>query len=316
MEYRRLGRSGLQVSQIGLGTNQFGGVVDERQTAEIIHRALDLGINFIDTADVYTRTVSEQYIGKAIAGRRAEVVLATKTGSRLQPGANGAGLSRRRIIATLEDSLRRLGTDYVDVYYLHHPDPQTPIEESLRALDDLVTAGKIRYPAISNYKGWEIAEINTIGARRGYAPPVVCQSLYNVIERGIETDVLPAIEHFGMSLVPYSPLGSGFFTGKYRRGEEVRPGTRGFNNQTWQERRLNERHFAAADVIERFAEDRGRSVADLAIAWLLAKPVVCSVIAGVTKPEQVEANAATGDWKLSSDEVTMLDRQLAEAGAL
>jgi aryl-alcohol dehydrogenase-like predicted oxidoreductase len=316
VEYRRLGRSGLLVSEIGIGSNQFGSTVDERGTAGILHRALDLGINHIDTADVYTRTRSEEFIGKAIADRRDQVVLATKTGSALHSGVDGRGLSRRRMIQALEDSLRRLGTDYVDLYYLHRPDPQTPIDETLRALDDLVTAGKIRYVAVSNYSGWQIAEAVSIAERRGWAIPVVSQSLYNVIEREIETDLIPACRHFGLSIVPYSPLASGFLTGKYRRGEEVQPGRRGFNNPTWQERRLNEMHFNAAEVVEQFARDRGKTVADVAIAWLLAQPIVCSVIAGATRPEQVEANAAASEWKLSRAEAAELDMMLGEAGVI
>ncbi len=316
MEYRRLGASGVLVSAIGLGGNTFGRYCDAEQTAAIVHRALDLGINFIDTADLYSSGVSEEYIGRAIAGRRDEVVLATKTGFPLSDAPNGRGLSRRRIMMNLEASLRRLQVDYVDLYYLHLPDPLTPIEESLRALDDLVRAGKVRYAAISNYVGWQIAEIVGICERRGYAPPVVSQSLYNVLERGIEAEVIPACQHFGLGIVPYSPLASGFLTGKYRRGEPVPPGVRGYGNPEWQQRRLTERNFRALETLEGFAQERGRSVSDLAIAWLLVHPIVCSVIAGATRPEQVEANARAGEWHLSDEDLAEIDRRLAEADAL
>jgi aryl-alcohol dehydrogenase-like predicted oxidoreductase len=302
------------VSVIGLGTNQFGRGVDERQTAEIIHRAMDQGVNFIDTADTYAGTVSEQHIGKAIADRRDQVVLATKTGFPLHSGVDGQGLSRRRILANVDASLRRLQTDYIDLFYLHRPDPNTPIDESLRALDDLVTSGKIRYGACSNYSGWQVAEMAGICEQRGYAMPVVSQSLYNLLEREIEAELIPACQHFGLSIVPYAPLASGFLTGKYRRDQEVPEGVRGANNPAWQERRLNERNFRALEVIEPFAQQHGQSVSDLSIAWLLSKPVVCSVIAGVTRPDQVDANVNAGSWTLSAEDAAELERQLAEAG--
>ena len=272
MDYRRLGNSGVLVSVIGLGGNTFGRYCDERQTAAIIHRALELGINHVDTADTYSKGLSEEYIGKAIAGRRHEVVLATKTGYPLHEGPNGQGLSRRRIVASLEASLKRLGTDYVDLFYLHRPDPDTPIEESLRALDDLVRAGKVRYPAVSNYAAWQVVDILGRCERRGYAPPVVSQSLYNVLERGIEQELIPACRFYGLGIIPYSPLAGGFLTGKYRRGEPVPPGVRGHDNPAWQQRWLTERNFRMLAVLEAFAAEHGRPVGELALAWLAAQP--------------------------------------------
>jgi len=316
MEYRRLGSSGLFVSAIGLGGNTFGRFCDADQTARIVHQALDLGVNFIDTADLYSNGVSEEYIGRAIADRRDKVILATKTGFPLGDGPNDTGLSRRRIVASLEASLRRLGTDYVDVYYLHLPDPNTPIEESLRTLDDLVRAGKIRYAACSNYAGWQIADMVGICERRGYVKPVVSQSLYNILDRGIEAEVIPACTHYGMSVVPYSPLAGGFLTGKYRRGEPVPAGTRGAASETWQQQRLTERNFNALEALEGFAKEHGHTVAELAMAWLLAQPVVCSIIPGATSPEQVKANVAAGEWKLNADDLAEIDRRLEAAGAL
>jgi len=315
MEYRRLGNSGVSVSVIGLGGNTFGRYCDARQTEAIIHRALELGINHIDTADTYSRGLSEEYIGKAIAGRRDQVVLATKTGFPLDEGPNGQGLSRRRIIASLEASLRRLGTDYVDLFYLHRPDPQTPIEESLRALDDLVRAGKVRYPAVSNYAAWQVVDIMGRCERRGYAPPVVSQSLYNVLERGIEQELIPACRCYGLGIIPYSPLAGGFLSGKYRPGEPVPPGVRGYDNPTWQQRWLTERNFRILGALDVFATRRGRSVGELALAWLVAQPVVSSVIAGATSPEQVESNARAADWRLSSGELAELEQCLTAAAA-
>lgn len=307
MEYRNLGNSGVLVSTIGIGGNQFGRIGDQR-TAEIIHQALDRGINHIDTADSYGRGTSEIAVGKAIAGRREEVVLATKTGFPFHDGLDGHGLSRRRIIRSVEGSLKRLGTDYIDLFYLHRPDPRTPIEESLRALDDLITAGKIRYGACSNYSGWQVAEMAGIADRRGYAAPVVSQSPYNVIDREIEQELIPACAHFGMSIVPYAPLASGFLTGKYHRGEPIPEGVRGSNNPAWQERRLTDRNFTILEGMEQFAAARNRTVSDLAIAWLLAQPIVCSVIAGVTGPDQIDSNAAAAEWVLSSDDLNELSK--------
>ncbi len=316
MEYRRLGRSGVPVSVIGIGGNQFGRAVDEQQTARIIHRAIDRGINFIDTADMYTGSVSEQFIGKALEGRRDQVVLATKTGMRMNDGPEGTGLSRRRIMNSVEASLKRLNTDYIDLYYMHAPDARTPIDETMRALDDLVSSGKIRYSAFSNFAGWQTAEVMGLCEQRGYQAPVVNQDLYNLIERGIEQELIPACEHYGLSVVPYSPLGSGFLTGKYRRGEAVPEGVRGHGNTAWQQRRLTDRNFTILETVEGFAKEHGRSVSDLAITWLLGHQVVCSVIAGVTKPEQVDANADTAEWVLSAEDLAEIDRRLSEAGAL
>lgn len=315
MEYRRLGASGVFVSAIGLGGNTFGRFCDASQTARVVHQALDLGINFIDTADLYAAGLSEEYIGKAIADRRDAVVLATKTGFPLGDGPNDVGLSYRRIIASLEASLRRLGTDYVDVYYLHRPDPHTPIEESLRALDDLVRAGKIRYAACSNYAGWQIADMVGICERRGYVKPIVSQSLYNLLDRGIEAEVIPACTHYGMSVVPYAPLAGGFLTGKYRPGQPPPPGTRGAASEAWQQQRLTPENFARLEALEGFARERGHTVGELAIAWLLAQPVVCSVIAGATSPEQVQANVAAGEWTLTAEDLVEIDRRLAAATA-
>jgi aryl-alcohol dehydrogenase-like predicted oxidoreductase len=315
VKYRRLGRAGLFISEIGLGGNTFGKFCDAAQTAEIVHQALDLGINFIDTADSYNGGLSEEYIGQALQGRRDEAILCTKTGWDVGEGPNDQGLSYHRIIRRLEGSLKRLGTDYVDVYYMHRPDPFTPIEESLRAMDDLVRSGKVRYVACSNFAGWEIAAIHGICERYGYRMPVVSQSLYNILERDIENDVIPACDYFGLSVVPFAPLASGFLTGKYQRGAPVPEESRGHGNETWQQRRLTERNFRAQDVLARFASERDHTISEMALAWLLAQDAVCSVIAGATRPEQVAANARAADWEMTLSDLAEIDHLLETAAA-
>ncbi len=217
MKYRQLGRSGLWVSVVGLGTNQFGGKVDEKGVAEIIDAALDLGVNFIDTADVYTGGKSEETIGKAIAKRRDQVVLATKVGSRTGDGPNDVGASRRHIIAGVEASLRRLGTEYIDLYQIHRFDPHTPFEETMRALDDLVRSGKVRYIGASNYAAWQLCRANDVAEMRGWTPFISIQPHYHMLERSIEKELVPYCEAFGVGIIPYFPLAGGFLTGKYRR---------------------------------------------------------------------------------------------------
>ena len=310
MEYRQLGGSGTRVSAVGLGGNTFGRYCDEAQTAAVIHRALDLGINHVDTADVYSRGVSEQHVGKAIAGRRSEVVLATKVGSPMGDGANDRGLSYRWLVASCESSLRRLGTDYIDLYYLHRPDPTSRIDETLRALDDLTRQGKIRYVGISNYPAWQACEALWASDRRGYQPPVVTQNRYNVLDRAIESELLPFCRAHGVGVVPYSPLGGGMLTGKYRPGEPIPPGVRGHNNPGFQQQ-LSERNLALVGRLEGFARDHGHTSGELAVSWLLSRPEVCSVIAGATRPEQVEANATAASWKLSADDLKAIDEILA-----
>ena len=311
MEYRQLGSSGVRVSTVGLGGNTFGNACDVPQTAAVIHRAIDLGINHIDTADIYSNGRSEDYVGKALAGRRNDVVLATKMGIAMGEGANNSGLSYRRVIASCEGSLKRLGTDYIDLFYLHRPDPKTPLGETLRALDDLVRAGKIRYVGLSNFAAWQMTEALWISDKRGYLPPVVTQSQYNALERSLEREVVPFCKAFGVGIVPYSPLAGGLLTGKYRKGEPIQPGVRGYNSAGFA-RQLTDRNFAAVEGLEAFARDHGHSVGELAIAWLLANTSVCSVIAGSTKPEQVEANAAAATWTLTAEDVKAIDSILAD----
>jgi aryl-alcohol dehydrogenase-like predicted oxidoreductase len=301
MEYRQLGGSGLRVSVVGLGGNTFGRFCDEAASARVIHGALDLGVNHVDTADIYSRGVSETHVGKAIAGRRDEVVVATKVGGAFGEGPNGKGLSFARVIQSCEGSLRRLGTDYVDLYYLHMPDPLTPLEETMRAFDHLVREGKVRYVGISNHAAWQVGDALTICDRRGYQAPTVTQSPYSMLDRRVESELVPFCRAHHMGIVPYSPLAGGLLTGKYHRGEPIPSGVRGYDNPNFQ-RQLTDRNFGLVERLEGFARGQGHSVGELAVAWLLSSPEVCSVIAGATKPEQVEANAAAAAWKLSDDE--------------
>lgn len=310
MQYRQLGNSGLKVSIIGLGTNVFGQheafthYCDERETAAIIHRADDLGINHIDTADMYSRGVSETYIGKAVAGRRDRFVIASKVGLPVGDGPNDAGLSRGHIMSSIEGTLRRLDTDYVDLYYAHRPDPATPIEETLRAFDDLVRQGKVRYVGCSNYAGWEIATASGVAERCGYAPFLVSQSPYNLFERSLEADIAPCCVRHGMSVVAYAPLAQGVLTGKYRPGEPIRPGTRAWRNPSPNLAvYLRDDRLETVRRLDAWAGDHGRRVGALAIAWLLAKPLVCSVLTAVTSQAQLEANVRAADWELTPEHV-------------
>ncbi|HEU5288083.1 MAG TPA: aldo/keto reductase [Candidatus Limnocylindria bacterium] len=301
MRYRSLGRTDLRVSALGLGANQLGRIVDAAGAKAIIDRAQELGVNFIDTAESYGDGASETLIGQALAGRRDRFVVATKTGAGSDPGR----LTRERIAERLDASLRRLATDHVDVYYLHMPDAATPLEESLRALEDARRAGKIRYPAISNHPAWQVAEAIALAERNAWTPVVASQMEYSLVERAVEREMVPACLHFGVSLVPYFPLAGGFLTGKYPRDVAPPPNTR-FGRAPQRSRFLSEANFDRLARWTAFAEERGRTVGELAVAWLLAHPVVPSVIAGATSAEQLGANAIAADWELSADEVSAL----------
>lgn len=298
MKYRQLGSTGVRVSVLGLGTNQFGRVVDEDGVRAIIDRAVELGVNFIDTAESYGGGVSEELLGKALVRRRDDFVLATKTGAGSDPGR----LTRKRILQRLEESLRRLATDYVDVYYLHYSDSGTPLEESLSALDDAVHAGKIRYAAVSNHAAWQVAEAVGIAQRRAWGAVVASQMEYSLVDRDVEREMLAACEHFGVSLVPYYPLAGGFLTGKYTRGAPPPPNTR-FARSPQRPRYLSEENFDRLERWSAFAQERSHSMGELAVAWLLAHSVVCSVIAGATSADQMAANAKATEWELVLTEV-------------
>lgn len=303
MEYRRLGNSGLKVSAVGVGCNNFGMRIDQPATDAVVGAALDAGINFFDTADVYGGSQSEVMLGKALAGRRDEAVIATKFASPMGQRQDQKGGSRRYIMQAVEASLKRLGTDYIDLYQMHRPDPDTPIEETLGALDDLVKAGKVRYLGNSNFTGWQIADADWISRTSNRERFVSAQNLYSLLERGSAREVLPACERFGLGFLPFFPLASGLLTGKYRRGEAPPEGTR---LAAWGRRgqdALSDRNFEKLEKLTAFAEARDKGLLDLAFAWLLGQPAVSSVIAGATRPEQVQANAAAADWTLTPAEV-------------
>lgn len=317
MEYRYLGRSGLQVSALGLGTNNFGGRMDAEQSAKVIHQALDVGVNFIDTANSYGGGRSEEFIGAALEGHRHRAILATKVGMIAGKGVNERGASRAHIMQQVEISLKKLRTDYIDLYQIHQPDPRTPIEETLRALDDLVSQGKVRYVGCSNFSAWQTCEAAWTSRTQHLVPFVTTQMDYSLVNRQIERELVPFCQAYQMGIIPYFPLASGLLTGKYRPGEAAPPGTR-FASHDWfrgrQEQFLNERNFALVARLERFATEKGHTIGELAIAWLLGNPLVCSVIAGATKPEQVVANAKAVEWHLTPEDMAKVRALLEEKG--
>jgi aryl-alcohol dehydrogenase-like predicted oxidoreductase len=299
MERVQLGDSGLTVSRVGLGCNNFGSRLDLEGTRAVVDAALDVGVTFLDTAEIYGNGGdSERFLGEVLEGRRDEVVLATKVGWGRETGDGSAENVRRAI----DGSLERLRTDYVDLYYLHKPDPATPIAETLGALDELIRAGKVRAIGCSNFSADMIAEADRVARERGTARFTVLQNEYSLLERRDEDDVLPLCLELGVSYIPYFPLASGLLTGKYRRGEPAPPGTR------FEGREIADERLARVDACTAFAEERGHSLHELAICALASTPGVGSIIAGATKPEQVQANAAAAAaaWQLSGEELAAL----------
>ena len=312
MQYRQLGSTGLRVSTVGLGTNNFGFRMDEESSLRVAKFAVDQGINFFDTANMYGRGLSEERIGKALKGIRQDVIIGTKVGLEMGDGTNDRGASRYHIMQQVEDSLRLLQTDYIDLYQIHRPDPNTPIEETLRALDDLVHQGKVRYIGGSNYNGWQTAEAVLKARALGLNEFVTMQPEYNMLNRGIEAELLPFCDKYNIGILPYFPLASGFLTGKYLQGQEAPEGTRLAGNERAKENTLTDKNFSILSKLSKFAEDRGHPMVELAIAWLLAKPAVSSVIAGATKEEQVTANVKASDWDLTESEMEELEALLSE----
>ena len=307
MKYRNLGESGLEVSEVGLGCNNFGRRWGYDRAKTIIGGALDRGVNFLDTADVYGESESETIIGKALRGKRDEVVIGTKFASPMGEGPNSRGGSRKYVADALEASLRRLQTDYVDLYQMHFPDRSTPIDETLRALDDMVTAGKVRYIGCSNFPAWEIVDAVWTSRTERLSRFVSCQPPYNILERGIEAEILPACRRYGLGILPYYPLASGFLTGKYDPGATPQEGTRLHYFPNIAERQLTEEKFAVLGRLQDFAGQRGHSTLELAIAWLLANPQVSSVISGASTAEQVGQNVAAAEWRLTPADIEELD---------
>jgi aryl-alcohol dehydrogenase-like predicted oxidoreductase len=307
MQHRRIGS--LQASLVGLGCNNFGRRLDERRTAEVVAAALDAGITFFDTADMYGDTLSEQHLGRALAGRRSKAVIATKFGWELDQERKGAHPDYVRRAA--EDSLRRLGTDYIDLYQLHKPDPGVPIGDTLAALDELVKAGKVREIGCSNFSAAQLQEAKA-AVRQGAARFVSVQNEYSLLHREPEREVLPACERLGIAFLPYFPLSSGLLSGKYRLGRPAPVGARIGSAGRFSEL-LSEQSLNRVEALIAFAEKRGRTILELAVSWLASRPQVASVIAGATSPEQVRANAAAADWPLKGDDLAEIDRILAQA---
>ena len=306
MQFRNLGKSGLKVSSIGLGTNQFGGKVDLNATKNIIAAALDIGVNLIDTADVYQAGRSEEYIGEALKDRRGQALIATKVYFKVGDGPNDQSASRQHILSGVDASLRRLKTDYIDLYQIHRWDAETPIEETMKALDDLVRAGKVRYVGASNFYGWQLTHANAVAELKGWTKFVSIQPHYHLFEREIEKELIPVCDYFGIGILPYFPLAGGFLTGKYKEGQPAPEGSRGESSEYVQQYMTSE-SYAKLAALTAFSEERDHTINELAHAWLLAHPMVSSVISGATKVEHVKANAAASEWILSTDDVSKVN---------
>jgi len=307
MDYRRLGHAGLQVSVIGLGTNNFGPRLDYPAAERVVRQAVEVGINFIATSNTYGEGQAEAFIGKAVHGCRAQVLLATKVASNMGDGPNMHGGSRKHILEQVERSLQRLQTDYLDLYQIHFYDPFTPLEETLRTMDTLVQQGKVRYVGCANFAAWQVAEAMGTARALGLEPLVSVEPEYSMLKRAIERERLPCCRRYQLGILPYFPLASGFLTGKYRRGQPAAAGTR-FAVQTQRAATiLTPENFDVLEQLEAFAAARARPLVELAFAWLLAHPQVSSVIAGATTPAQVSANAKAADCDLSAAEMDELD---------
>jgi aryl-alcohol dehydrogenase-like predicted oxidoreductase len=304
METRQLGRSGLTVSAIGLGGNNFGGRIDLEATRRVVHKALDAGITLIDTADLYNRGGSEECLGQILGERRKDVVLATKFGIGLDGGGHDA--SREYVMRAVDASLKRLRTDWIDLYQVHRPDPATPIEETLSALDDLVRQGKVRAVGCSNFSAPQLTTAQEAAARDNVTAFTSCQEQYSLLARDIEQELIPAMDARGLALLPYFPLASGLLTGKYRR-DAMPEGARLTYSARHADRFVNDRNFAIVERLEPFCRAKGRTLLELAFAWLLAKPIVACVIAGASSPEQVDANVRAAGWTLSAEDLAEVD---------
>lgn len=306
METRPLGRSGLRLSLVGLGCNNFGARIDYAATERVVGRAIDLGIDHFDTADVYGEGRSEEFLGRALGARRNDIVLATKFGLRTRNLTGERRGARAYVMAAVEASLRRLGTDRIDLLTMHVPDRSTPIDETLGALEDLRKAGKVRHFAASNFKAQEIADAAAAAARLGIEGFVGCQDEWSLLNRKIERKPLREAERLGLGVIPHRPLAGGALSGKYRRGAAMPAGSRYAGNQSGIDRFL-EPHWARIEALERFAEARGHTLLDLAMSWLARQPPVVSIIAGATAPAQLEANVQAAGWALSPAEMAEID---------
>ncbi len=309
MEQRNLGTSGLRVSVVGLGCNNFGGRIDLEATRKVVHKALDLGITLFDTADSYgNRGGSEQCLGEVLGDRRKDIILATKFGLPMDDEGRLKGGSRRYIMSAVEASLKRLKTDWIDLYQMHRMDPLTPIDETLRALDDLIRQGKVRYIGCSNFSAWRVVEAQLTAKQDNLNAFASCQDLYSLLERGIDRELVPAIEAYRLGLLPFFPLASGLLTSKYQRQAQPPADTRFGGNKAMAEKTLTDRNWDIVEKLQAFSAQRGHSLLELAFSWLLARPGVSSVIAGATRPEQLELNVKATGWPLSREDLVEIDR--------
>jgi aryl-alcohol dehydrogenase-like predicted oxidoreductase len=308
MQIRNLGGSGLRVSAVGLGCNNFGQRIDLEASRKVIHKAIDLGVTLFDTADIYAgQGGSETVLGEVLGDRRKDIVLATKFSKPMSKDGTKQGASRRYIMSAVEASLRRLKTDYIDLYQQHDYDPLTPIEETLRALDDLIRQGKVRYIGNSNFPAWRIAEAEHVARAMNVNHFISCQDEYSLVVRDIERDLLPAARQYDLGLLPFFPLASGLLTGKYQRGAPAPEDTRFGKWPALRERYVTPRNEEMVEKLQAFAQARGHTMLELAFSWLAARPQVASVIAGATRVEQVEQNVKAVGWSLSAEEMADID---------
>jgi aryl-alcohol dehydrogenase-like predicted oxidoreductase len=314
VEQRSLGRSGLLVSVVGLGCNNFSGRIDFEATKNVVHRALDLGVTFFDEADTYSdpRGSSEACLGQILGDRRKDIVLATKFARPMDAAGRMQGASRRYIMAEVEASLRRLKTDWIDLYQQHQPDPLTPIEETLRALDDLVRQGKVRYIGCSTLPAWQVVEAQWTSKHLGLHHFISCQEEYSLLARGLDGEMMPVLESYGLGLIPFRPLADGLLTGKYERGMPPPAGTRLATMARAAERNFTDENWVIVERLAAFAAERGHTLLELAFSWLACRPAVASVIAGATRPEQVEENVRAVAWALTPQEMQEIDALTAK----
>ena len=302
MQYRKLGNSGLDISTVGIGTNNFGRRMDLNATQKVIHKAIDLGINFFDTSNTYGNQLSEEYIGKTITKDiRRNIIIATKFGMDMGGIPNNIGESRKHILEQVDDSLKRLNSDYIDLYQIHVPDPHTPILETLTTLNDLVRSGKVRYIGCSNFAGWQIAQAMETSRKESLEAFVSNQPEYSMLNRSIETEILPACENYKLGILPFFPLANGFLTGKYKRNQPPPSGTRLSESAESANAYFTSKNFDIIEKLEQLANDANHTVTELAISWLLSNNNVSSVISGATKTSQLEINAKAADWDLETD---------------
>jgi aryl-alcohol dehydrogenase-like predicted oxidoreductase len=308
MQKRKLGAAGPEVSVVGLGTNNFGGRIDGAASRRVVSKALDLGITLFDTADTYgNKGGSEEILGNILGSRRKDIVLATKFGMVMDDAGKLQGASRRYIMHAVEASLKRLKTDWIDLYQLHRPDPKTPIEETLRALDDVIKAGKVRYVGCSYLSAVQLQEALAVARRHGLASFISCQDEYSLLVRDVEDDRIAVMREHGLGLLPFFPLASGLLTGKYKSGAPLPAGSR-LSSSPRHTDVLNTRNWRIVDRLGEFAAQRGHTLLELAMSWLVSRPFVPSIIAGATKPEQIEQNIAAVGWNLSPPELAEIDR--------